>query len=81
MPVPDHPTHAKTQQPAGRKYGCWGRPRSPDFVNFGPALGLWPFRMSQECRYDMSLTDPGCTDCPHQGSGEAYARQIMEESV
>ena len=29
--------------------------------------------MSQECRYDNSLRDVGCTGCPRRGSGERYA--------
>lgn len=30
------------------------------------------FRMSNECRYDRSLSDNACAGCRHAGSGERY---------
>lgn len=34
--------------------------------------------MSRECRYDKSLSDIKCDGCPRRGSGEAYAKKVME---
>lgn len=37
--------------------------------------------MSSACRYDMSISDPNCTDCKHRGSGEAYAQSVREQGA
>ena len=38
-------------------------------------------RMSIDCRYDMSLTDARCTNCKHQGSGEAYNQIVRSKGT
>lgn len=87
MPVIEHPIHDKVIQKEGFRYGCHSKERSPQnymvqerayFSN-----GWYELKdrfivntMSQECRFDMSLTDPGCEDCPWRGSGEKYDAEI-----
>lgn len=87
MPVLDHEVHPSVKVGPAHRYGCWNRnghapgyfaPRRRFFSNGSFEMGcvFVPDRMSQECRYDMSLTDPNCTDCKHRGSGENYDRMI-----
>lgn len=54
------------------RYGCWNKPRPARLVNLGDNFGLRINRMSRECRFDMSLSDPSCTGCKRRGSGENY---------
>lgn len=80
MPVLDHPTHEATRIGADHRYGCHSRQRpiAGQTVTGAAAYGArqWPHRMSTECRYDLSLSDPSCTGCPHRGSGEDYDRAV-----
>lgn len=90
MPVLDHGIDAKVKIGEGHRYGCWGgeRKREPLRVKDGhvpapyPSAGTvqaWrqiPAFGSVECRYDLSMTDPCCTGCPHRGSGEDYDQAI-----
>lgn len=89
-PVEDHAVHEKVQIEATKPYGCHNKDR--DFMGyqapnrFAGTTGhepIWwlgrkpiPHVMSKECRYDHSLTDPRCTACKHQGSGERYSERI-----
>ena len=64
-----------------RLYGCHNHPPRSDYVevtspyeHIANLLGLtlvrkYPFRMSKECMYDLSKTDPQCAGCKH---GEQY---------
>ena len=79
MPVIDHSTHPSTQRGPGHRYSCWNRPRPGSLVNLDK-LGMIPNRMSTECRYDLSLSDPCCTDCKHRGSGEEYDKSVRSTS-
>lgn len=89
MPGEDHAVHELVKKHADARYGCHNRPSfsvgywARDTV-LGPLGRLrtvqkWIIhRMSNECRYDMSLKDSSCTNCKHRGSGEEYARRIRE---
>lgn len=78
MPVIDHDVHPSTMKGPDFRYGCWNKPRPGNLVNLGGHFGLRLFRMSRDCRYDMSLTDYACHGCKHRGSGEAYAQSVRE---
>lgn len=78
MPVLDHEVHPSTKVGPEYRYGCWNKPRPGNLVNMGGKFGLRTFRMSRDCRYDMSISDPNCTDCKHRGNGEAYAESVRE---
>ena len=93
MPVIDHEVHEKVSIDAYKPYGCKDREMSPGYhaINrFAGTTGhqpIWwlervriPHVMSRECRYDMSLTDPRCTDCKHRGTGEAYAARVRADA-
>jgi len=83
-PVLDRPTHEKTI--GGGRYGCHNRPEfaaeyyaKSGYDWSGNRVQVWtlvPHRMSTECRYDQSLTDPMCSGCKHAGSGEQYAEGV-----
>lgn len=74
MPVDDHPIHPSTQKGADFRYGCWNR---AEFVGsyFAPRRELEEtmefsfqaepiaFRMSRECKYDLSANDAACEGC------------------
>lgn len=88
MPVLDHPTHESTRIGQDHRYGCHNRPRVRK--TYPAKAGSYPYatywidvanRMSVECRYDMSLTDPCCTDCKWRGSGESYNQQIRSKEL
>ena len=91
-PVEEHEVHEKVKHEADYKYGCHNRMPfadvyiAPDRVYRADKL-TWDdvrrpiqFTMSRECRYDMSLTDPRCTDCKHRGTGEAYAARVRADA-
>lgn len=94
MPVIDHPIHPSTQHGPDARWGCWNRPRrrdpmlmkdghlaaSPDGLETVQRWRIVPDFGSLECRNDVSLTDPRCTDCEHRGSGEAYTKSMIEKS-
>lgn len=88
MPVVDAPVHEKVIQKEGFRYGCHNRPRPKarqevisKFINaiHGWSSCVQPYRFSTDCRFDMSLTDPGCEGCEHRGSGEKYAEEIRRK--
>jgi hypothetical protein len=79
MPVVDTPVHEKVREKEGAKYGCWNKPRPKggDEVRSIYAMPRsWPYVFSEECRYDMSLTDSKCEGCKWRGSGEAYDAMV-----
>ena len=90
MPVLDHPVHPLTV--ASDHYGCHDRPEfRPDYFaphrqyvgshgEFFTDLRRITNRMSTECRYVISLTDPRCAEFKHAGSGEAFSAHIKERA-
>lgn len=81
MPVIDHETHELTKRTKGHVYGCHNKPRPVQDtpVQHSKAYGgSHPYRMSVECRFDMSLSDPHCTGCKWRGSGEDYSNSVRE---
>lgn len=94
MAVEDHPVHDKTKIGPDNRYGCYNRKdftesyRAPHrrhgsngyIAVFEIEAVKIPFRMSRECRYDMSLTDWQCEGCWRRGTGEAYAKSVMEKA-
>ena len=91
MPVIDHDVHPSTMKGPDFRYGCWNREPfadgycAPNLEHVGDAFvlyALWiPHAMSRDCRYDLSVSDPNCTDCKHRGSGEAYAKSVREQGA
>lgn len=77
MPVLEHEIHPSVKVGPEHRYGCWNRPRPEKLVNLGGFnSGLRINRMSRECRFDMSLSDPNCSGCAHRGSGEDYDAKV-----
>lgn len=78
MPVIDHPVHEKTAIDKTHRYHCWNgeRPKQGSIIHSEFSGESWPYRMSSECRYDLSVTDPSCSECKHRGSGEDYSHMI-----
>jgi hypothetical protein len=77
MPVDDHPIHPSTQKGADFRYGCWNGNRN--FMGY-PApdrklnlltgnydyVAVWiDYKLSKECRYDLSDKDRNCEGCTH----------------
>lgn len=83
MPVEEHEVHEKVKIADNKPYGCHNRlDHCEGYVGSQWGTPIWiPHVMSTECRYDMSLTDPRCAKCRHQGSGEAYAKQVTENGA
>lgn len=77
MPVDDHPIHPSTQKGDDFRYGCWNGDR--EFLGYTAPnrqldlvtgefvlYALWiDHKMSRDCRFDMSDTDPNCRGCKH----------------
>lgn len=90
-PVEIHEIHESTRKTSSGA-GCNGRAQFAPFYTAvakevdpwdGSYTGRWvtekvDHAMSTECRYDRSLTDMDCACCPHQGTGEAYAKMVRE---
>lgn len=93
MAVIDHAVHKKVKIAADKPYGCHNREwdskgyyapnRMAGSDGYKPMFRYEavriPHRMSQECRYDMSLTDPRCGGCKHRGSGEKYNEMVRSQ--
>jgi len=60
------------------RYGCFNRPPYHQTVEHSQGGASWPFRMSNECRYDRSLSDRFCAGCKHAGSGEAWIESNLK---
>lgn len=69
MPGLDHEIHPSVRHGPDFRYGCNGLPAELNH------------RMSDRCRYDLSLKDAGCTDCPHRGKGEAYDAMVRSRGT
>lgn len=80
MPVEDHAVHEMTRFDDTKRYGCHNRGAYAGAYMAHPWAatgGKWAeYRMSRECRFDMSLRDPWCEGCKHRGSGEAYDAKV-----
>ena len=90
MPVLDSNPHDLTKLTEATPYGCKDREHkrfyalhqreySEDGYTYTMVNTIVDHRMSRECRYDRSLTDPRCRTCKHRGSGEDYDRKIREQ--
>ena len=93
MPVEDHAVHEKVSIAADKPYGCYNKETRESYYapqrfhgsdGYKPMFRLEavriPFRMSRECRYDMSLDDPRCGGCKQRGSGERYTELVKSRS-
>lgn len=91
MPVSDNDPHLTTKREGSSPYSCHNGDRTKKsywapvrlyLSDSSFAIGSKEIlnTMSRECRYDRSLTDPRCSDCKHQGSGENYAVKITASS-
>ena len=76
MPVVEHEVHPHGVRDDAHRYGCFNRKPFKKTVTVETWIEVyrWPFRMSNECRYDRSETDPACKGCKHIGSGAEYIR-------
>ena len=83
MPGLDHDVHEKTRIGADWRYGCWNKPRPVEgqTVRSLYSAAQWPYVFSTDCRFDMSLKDPACEGCFHQGMGEQYDIVIREQGT
>ena len=90
MPVLDSNPHDLTKRTEATPYGCVTRVfrdsyplKVRDYSIDGNSYAMVDkqvdHKMSRECRYDKSLTDPRCSTCRHRGSGEEYSRKIREQ--
>jgi len=85
-PVIEHPVHESGIRLSDARYGCFNRKSfqskyvvmDRDVYTLESKLRILDFRMSTDCRYDKSLSDPKCFGCKHKGSGEAYDRSVRE---
>ena len=77
-PVEDHEVHEKVKINTNTPYGCFNVLRNSEGYIGSPwgSAKFVKFRMSRECRYDMSLIDPRCESCNYRGSGEAYSAKV-----
>lgn len=87
MPVLDHPVHDKTRQKAGKKYGCYDKPRTTvGYVAFdrqykpdGTFVVVQRFienEMSRPCRsFYLWDNDPMCEGCDTP-KDHAYADEM-----
>lgn len=83
MAVLTHEVHDKVRIEHDKPYGCHNhQDRSEGYLGstWGTAKFI-EFRMSKECRYDMSLTDPRCENCKHRGSGEEYNEMVRSKGT
>lgn len=94
MAVIDHEVHEKVRISEDKPYGCHNRSwdtksyyapnRMAGSDGYKPMFRYEAVRvehkMSRECRYDMSNTDPRCGGCKHRGTGEAYAAMVRSKA-
>ena len=87
MPVLDTPVHPLVKRDKDAPYGCKDREMSKGYWvkerwyyedgRYALRDLFIPHRMSTECRYDKSTTDPRCATCKHRGVGEEYAKKLL----
>ena len=71
MPVVEVKVRPSSSVGPEHRYHCHNRPAFKQTVESSHGE-TWPYRMSNECRYDRSLSDRFCQGCKHAGSGEAW---------
>jgi len=92
MAVLTHEVHEKVKIDINKPYGCHGfgnrykgyLVQERSYRNDGTYVlrdKFIEYRMSHECRYDMSLTDPRCENCKNRGSGEAYNEMVRSKGT
>jgi len=59
------------------RYSCLNRPAFRQTVESSHG-DTWPYRMSNECRYDRSLSDRFFQGCKHAASGEAWIESNLK---
>ena len=91
MPGLDHAVSAMTKRSDSDPYGCANKEREGVYYGTNRVyhadgtfhLEMAPIidRLSNECRYDHSLTDPRCATCSKRGSGEKYSEMIRRRGT
>lgn len=87
MAVLDHQVHEKTKEAAGAVWGChrrqdfkpgyWAPDRRYREDGTFEVVQTWvPHFGAQDCRNDISLSDPKCKGCPRAGTGEEYSLHV-----
>lgn len=71
MPVVEVKVRPSSSVGQEHRYGCFDRPTFKQTVESSHG-DAWPYRMSNECRYDRSTKDSACAGCCHTGNGERY---------
>ena len=90
MAVLEHEVHEKVRIELNKPYGCngfgnrskgyWVQERQyKSDKTYVIRDKFIEYRMSHECRYDMSLNDPRCENCKHRGSGERYNEMVRSK--
>ena len=77
MPVVEVKVRPSSSVGPEHRYGCFSRPAFKQTVESSHGE-TWPYRMSNECRYDRSLSDRFCQGCKHAGSGEAWIESNLK---
>ena len=92
MAVLTHEVHEKVRIAINKPYGCNGFDKrgkgyfvqERSYRKDGTYVlrdKFIEYRMSHECRYDMSLADPRCESCKNRGSGEAYNEMVRSQGT
>ena len=71
MPVVEVKVRPSSSVGPEHRYGCFNRPAFKQTVESSHGE-TWPYRMSNECRYDRSLSDRFCAGCKPAGTGQQY---------
>ena len=80
MPVVDVKVRPSSSVGPEHRYHCHNRPAFKQTV--GSINGeACPCRMSNECRYDRSLSDRFCAGCRHAGTGERYIAEQNDKGA
>lgn len=80
MPVVEVKVRPGSSVGPEHRYGCFNRPPYRETVESSHG-DTWPYRMSNECRYDRSLSDRFCSGCKHAGSGEHYIAEQNDKGA
>lgn len=85
MAVLEHEVHEKVKIDSSFRYGCHNREKYFDTFVAHPWAATGgheqEYRMSRDCRFDMSLRDPACDGCEHRGSGERYNEMVRSQGT
>ena len=80
MPVVEVKVRPSSSVGSEHRYGCFNRPEFKQTVESSHG-DTWPYRMSNECRYDRSLSDRFCAGCCHAGNGELYIAEQNDKGA